>query len=257
MGTLEDKEAKATERVSQKLDRQVRRLSSILRKEGNSDVARKINEAITWAGVSGLVLKELAKTAADRSEAAQEERQHLQDFVEGRRDLPALAVERDPANWAQMEILERARTILQPVERLYAFDRAVVLKVWSEHCRVLGQIAGARDLAGLVAALEALAKTATEKASGSELLGLLLDLVDAARKRQRAAADASELFDYLDQLIYTHARWSLAAQAQILRLSSTPPVPEHQVIDEARQRVLQIFERLWADLDPGGRARQP
>jgi len=251
MGTLEDKEARATRAVIGQLDGQIGHLGFILKKDGHPDVVRRIDEAMIWAGVSRAVMQGLADAAGHRAEAAEQEIARLRDFLERPVDAPAAASAPapDPAARAQSDMIERARELLGPVETVHHFDRAVVLKVWSAHRRVLGKLARTRDLAGLADALEALGKAVVEKATGAELLGLILDLLNAARKRQRAAVDASELNYYLDALIYAYARWSLEAQCQILRLApETPRISEDRIGDEARQRVLAIFGQLRAQV---------
>lgn len=255
MVTLEAKKTKATQAVIRKLELKISRLGALLKVDGNPDVVRKINETMIWIGVSIAVMRRLARSAEDRAEAAQHELRGLREFVEGRGERPTRAAalvsstaEAAPAvaDQAQSQLQERARNLLRPFEQVHCFDRTVVLKVWSEHLRVLGKLADARDLGGLVDALEVLALTAAEKVSGTDLFGLILDLLDAARKRQRSAGDASELFDYLDQLNYAFARWSLASQCQILRLDRS--VPEDKIDDEAGKRVRDTFNTLWTEV---------
>jgi hypothetical protein len=255
MGTLEAKRAKATQAVIRKLELKISRLGALLKVDGNPDVVRKINETMIWTGVSMTVMRHLAKSAEDRAEAAQHELRGLREFIEGLGGLPSQAAvfasrtaqaATIVADQAQSQLEERARYLLRPLEQVHYFDRAVVLKVWSEHLRVLGKLADARDLGGLVEALEVLAKTAVEKVSGTELFGLILDLLDAARKRQRSAEGASELFDYLDQMSGAFARWSFASQRQILRLDRS--VSEDKIDDEASKRVLATFKTLWAEV---------
>ena len=250
MGTLEDKETRATEAVIGQLDRQIGHLGFILKKDGHPDVVRRIDEAMLWADVSRTVMRGLANAAERRAAAAEQEVVRLRDFLERPVESPAASASApDPAAPAQSDVVERARELLRPVETVHHFDRAVALKVWSAHRRVLGKLARTRDLAGLADALEALGKAVVEKATGAELLGLILDLLDAARKRQRAAVDASQLNYYLDALIYAYARWSLEAQCQILRLApDTPRISEDRIGDEARLRVLAIFGGLRAQV---------
>lgn len=246
MGALEDEEMAATKLVSDQLVKRAQYIGELLR-EGNRDVLGYLQETIIWVFVSRAVLESLATAASSRSLSSATELVDLQARIKtilSNIEVPHPETD-DDADKAQRVLFENAAKLLQKYQVVPRFDRAVALKVWATHRQVLGQLARAKDMAGLRAAITEIIKQGLETALGVGFLTGIIEVFREFDKRSGQAQTASDFLDFLDTLRGAYIVWSVQCQCQIYRLNSQHSgETEEQLLQHAQEDLLRIFEGM-------------
>jgi hypothetical protein len=260
MGALEDDEMTATKLVSDQLVKRAQYIGELLR-EGNRGVIGYLQETIIWVFVSRAVLESLAAAASSRSLSSATELVDLQARIKTilrNIEVPDPKTD-DDADKAQRMLSENAAKLLQSYQDVPRFDRAVALKVWATHRQVLGQLARAKDMAGLRAAIMEVIKQGLETALGVGFLTGILEVFRKLDRRSGQAQTTSDFLDFLDSLRLAYIVWSVQCQCQIYRLKSQHSgATEEQLLQHAQKDLLKIFEgmlklaaELQRDIKPG------
>jgi len=246
MGSLEDKEIAATNKVVKKLNAQAKRIQAWL-PTGNPTMVGRINAAIIWVFVSRTLLENLAIAANGKALSAVTAGANLREAIKTvEQNEGSLHAETEAADRAQQMLSQSVADQLKAYQDVLRFDQAVALKVWASHRQALALVAGAKDLAGLRDAIAEIIRIGIGTALGVEFVKTIFGVLGKFKKRKLDAKAGSDLLDFVEKLSEIHIRWSLQAQCQIYRLKSEhSSLTEDQLMKQARTDVMEIFKEHW------------
>ena len=247
MGSLEDKEIAATNKVVKKLNAQAKRIQAWL-PTGNPTMVGRINAAIIWVFVSRTLLENLAIAANGKALSAVTAGANLREAIKTveQNEGSLHAEQLEAADRAQQMLSQSVADQLKAYQDVLRFDQAVALKVWASHRQALAFVAGAKDMAGLRDAIGEIIRIGIGTALGVEFVKTIFGVLGKFRRVKLDAKAGSDLLDFVEKLSEIHIRWSLQAQCQIYRLKSQhPSLTEDQLMKQARTDVMEIFKEHW------------